>query len=184
MINCLRGISRHSCCKFSSAITMGWYHLLSYYENWKVEKYFLSKLCKRFDIRYQSSVISGNVLPVLFQIALIYIWYITNIFKILWIIGVYENYINHTDRSASSVWKISEAEWKSDATTHWFLYFASDNLWGFPRTCCRHQMETFSALLVICAENSPVPGEFPAQRPVTRGFDVFFDLHLNKRLSK
>ena len=37
----------------------------------------------------------------------------------------------------------------------------------------RHQMETFSALLVICAGNSPVPGEFPAQRPVTRSFDVF-----------
>ena len=32
--------------------------------------------------------------------------------------------------------------------------------------------------------NSPVPGEFPAQRPVTRNFDVFFDLRLNKRLSK
>ena len=28
------------------------------------------------------------------------------------------------------------------------------------------------------------PGEFPAQRPVTRSFDVFFDLRLNKRLSK
>ena len=40
----------------------------------------------------------------------------------------------------------------------------------------RHQMETFSALLAICAGNSPVPGEFPAQRPVTRSFDVFFDL--------
>ena len=39
-------------------------------------------------------------------------------------------------------------------------------------------METFSALLAICAGNSPVPGEFPAQRPVTRSFDVFFDLRL------
>ena len=48
----------------------------------------------------------------------------------------------------------------------------------------RHQMETFSALLAICAENSPVPGEFSAQRPVTRSFDVSFDLRLNKRLSK
>ena len=49
----------------------------------------------------------------------------------------------------------------------------------------RHQMETFSALLAICAGNSQVPGEFPAQRPVTtRSFDVFFDLRLNKRLSK
>ena len=45
-------------------------------------------------------------------------------------------------------------------------------------------METFSALLAICAGNSPVAGEFPAQRPVTRSFDVFFDLRLNKRLSK
>ena len=48
----------------------------------------------------------------------------------------------------------------------------------------RHQMETFSALLALCAGNSPVPGEFPAQRTVTRSFDVFFDLRLNKRLSK
>ena len=48
----------------------------------------------------------------------------------------------------------------------------------------RHQMETFSALLAICTGNSPVPGEFPAQRPVTRSFDVFFDLRSNKRLSK
>ena len=47
-----------------------------------------------------------------------------------------------------------------------------------------YQMETFSALLAICAGNSTVPGEFPAQRPVTRSFDVFFDLRLNKRLSK
>ena len=44
-------------------------------------------------------------------------------------------------------------------------------------------METFSALLAICAGNSPVSGEFPAQRPVTRSFDVFFDVRLIKRLS-
>ena len=48
----------------------------------------------------------------------------------------------------------------------------------------RHQMETFSALLAICAGNSLVFSEFPAQRPVTRSFDVFFDSHLNKQLSK
>ena len=45
-------------------------------------------------------------------------------------------------------------------------------------------METFSALLAVCAGNSPVTGEFPAQRPVTRSFNIFFDLRLNKRLSK
>ena len=48
----------------------------------------------------------------------------------------------------------------------------------------RHQMGTFSALLVLWAGNSPVTGEFLWQRPVTRSFDVFFDLRLNKRLSK
>ena len=51
-------------------------------------------------------------------------------------------------------------------------------------TWWRHQMETFSALLAICAGNSLVPGEFPAQMPVTRSFDVFFDLRLNKQLCK
>ena len=47
----------------------------------------------------------------------------------------------------------------------------------------RHQME-FAVLLALCAGNSRVPGEFPAQRPVARSFNVFFDLRPNKRLSK
>ena len=51
-------------------------------------------------------------------------------------------------------------------------------------TWWRHQMETFSALLAICVGNSPVPGEFPTQGPVTRSFDVYFDLRPNKLLSK
>ena len=45
-------------------------------------------------------------------------------------------------------------------------------------------METLSALLAICAGNSLVAGEFAVQRPVTPSFDVFFDLHPNKRASK
>ena len=44
--------------------------------------------------------------------------------------------------------------------------------------------EKISALLALCAGNSPVTGEFPSQRPVTRNFDVFFDLRPVKRLSK
>ena len=35
----------------------------------------------------------------------------------------------------------------------------------------------------LCGEFTG-PGEFPTQRPVTRSFEVFFDLRLNKRLSK
>ena len=77
--------------------------------------------------------------------------------------------------------------------------FTVTDLWG---VACRYEENTIhvkgikngcmmtssngniSVLLAICAGNSPVPGEFPTQKPVTRSFDVFFDLHLNKRLSK
>ena len=68
----------------------------------------------------------------------------------------------------------------------YFVLFVSfdwqrvDNVWSW----WRHQMEKFSALLALCAGNSPVIGEFPSQRPVTRSFNIFFDLRLNNRLSK
>ena len=45
-------------------------------------------------------------------------------------------------------------------------------------------MEAFSVLLALCAGKSPVTGEFPSQRPVAQSFGIFFDLRLNKRLSK
>ena len=60
----------------------------------------------------------------------------------------------------------------------------SDIVSNLEKIWWRHEMKTFFALLTICAGNLPVTGEFPAQRPVTRSFDVFFDLRLNKRLSK
>ena len=63
------------------------------------------------------------------------------------------------------------AQWQNNASKFRFTWW-------------RHQMETYSALLAICAGKSQVPSEFPTQRPVTRSFDVFFDLHLNKQLSK
>ena len=45
-------------------------------------------------------------------------------------------------------------------------------------------METFSTLLGIFVGNSPVPGEFPAQKSVTRSFDAFFDLWINDWVNK
>ena len=61
-------------------------------------------------------------------------------------------------------------------------------------------IKTFSKYIYICMMTSSngnifrvighlcgvftCPGEFPSQRPVTRSFDVFFDLRPNKRLSK
>ena len=54
----------------------------------------------------------------------------------------------------------------------WYLLWPMFCLPSVPTsTWWRHQMETFSASLAICAGNSPVTGEFPAQRPVTRSFD-------------
>ena len=48
----------------------------------------------------------------------------------------------------------------------------------------RHQMDIYTASLALCEGNSPVTCKFPSQRVVTRSFDVFFNLRLNKRLSK
>ena len=53
-----------------------------------------------------------------------------------------------------------------------------------PKSGWHHQMEAFSASMAFCAGNSPVTGEFPSQRPVTRSFDAFYDLRRNKRLNK
>ena len=62
-------------------------------------------------------------------------------------------------------------------------------IWTGAADCCpppwwRHQMETCSALLGLCVGNSQVTSESPSQRPVTRSFDVFFDLRPNKQLNK
>ena len=65
----------------------------------------------------------------------------------------------------------------SDGPVYWLIWVMQLSWW-------RHQMETFSGLLALCAGNSPVTGEFPSQRPVKRSCDVFFDLRMNKRLSK
>ena len=65
-----------------------------------------------------------------------------------------------------------------------YLLYFTDIIWILDQiyinsyTWWRHQMETFYALLAFCAGNSPVTGEFPSQRPVTRSFDVFFHLRL------
>ena len=99
-------------------------------------------------------------------------------------------------RSCSHLWgndKLSSSYVKTtisvqpgtDISSKWpFISVFQCSTENTPTSWWRHQMETFSALLAICAGTSPGPGEFPAQRPETRSFDVFFDLRLNKRLSK
>ena len=56
------------------------------------------------------------------------------------------------------------------------------NGWNYSSTMMTSSNGT--ALLDICAGNSPVTDEFPVQSPVMRSFGVFFDLRLNERLSK
>ena len=58
-------------------------------------------------------------------------------------------------------------------------YLSGESWWS-------HQMEISSALLVLCKGNhqSPVDPCPPPQRPVTRNFDVLFDLRIKRRLSK
>ena len=56
--------------------------------------------------------------------------------------------------------------------------------WQIKKILMMTSSNGFIALLALCARNSPVNGEFPAERPVTRSFGVFFHLCLNKRLSK
>ena len=72
----------------------------------------------------------------------------------------------------------------------WTTFFLIFDAWNTIYDCessrilsswWRHQMETLSALLVLCVGNSPVTGEFPSQKPLTRSFDIFFDLRLKNR---
>ena len=88
---------------------------------------------------------------------------------------------------------INPSKWPVESNA-WFRTFALIVIMGiqpFPttpsrgtRAWWRHKMEIFSALLALCAGNSPVICEFPSQRPVTRNFYGFFHLHPKKRLSK
>ena len=103
-----------------------------------------------------------------------------NSFRItgLFVRGIHRSQVDSPhERTVASIFPFPlasfEMPWRSSViTVMWYIIY----------TWWRHQMEPFSASLAICAGNSPVTGEFPAQRPMTRSFDVFFDL--NKRLSK
>ena len=87
----------------------------------------------------------------------------------------------------------------------YFWYFSGSHFLGRHRSCehqmlraglyqhpisseqylwWRHQMETLSTLLALCAGNSSLTGEFPSKRPVPRSFDVSWICALNRRLSK
>ena len=67
----------------------------------------------------------------------------------------------------------TKCTWKCLLRNSGHFVSASMSWWnGFPQNSWwRHQMETFSALLAICARNSPMTGEILVRRPVTRSLD-------------
>ena len=46
------------------------------------------------------------------------------------------------------------------------------------------QFPRYQWLLALCERNPPITGGFQSHGPGNAGFDVFFDVSLNKRLNK
>ena len=94
----------------------------------------------------------------------------------------------------SSIWCFPQSRlWCSigDNFSKHTLYFLSWSIPYSPSPFCGHVMfyvcmmtssngNIFRVTGPLCGK-TPVTGDFPSQRPVTRSFDVFFDLRLNKR---
>ena len=96
-------------------------------------------------------------------------WYfLTTIFRIMYYVsyidGLKEDCSNSIANTQGLLQSCAESSiwWETSSLVPWW----------------RHQMETISELLARVG-NSPVTGDFPSQRPVTRSYDVFFDLRLN-----
>ena len=99
----------------------------------------------------------------------------TSLFLLCWWTNCWTNtWVAGDMRAMTFMWHRCNATCTSNVDGG--IHLISVNSWW------RHQMETFSALLAICARNSPVTGKFPSQSAVLRSFAVFFDLRLNKRL--
>ena len=75
---------------------------------------------------------------------------------------------------------LENSRWIHLACNTWLLIADLISTWYMMTSSNRN---IFRVTGHLCGEFTG-PGEIPAQRPVTRSFDVFFDLHLNKRFSK
>ena len=166
--------------------------------NWKRWQFVQSSVCQYADhssdelMTLSESVMEKNILYKIQRIKEVYLqsywqhYCRKNIFRMLGRYVSIDAYTHTHARKHSDIFDL----FLSSSLCH-IIYAIDDTLLWFVHTITlidvswwRHQMETFSALLAICAGNSPVSGQFPAQRPVTRSFDIFLDLSLNKRLSK
>ena len=94
----------------------------------------------------------------------------------------FQHYHSSTTTTATTTTSTTVRKWVESQRFLWRTETALSKLrHGQDIAWWRHQMETFFRV------TGHLCGKFtghPAQRPVTRSFQVFFDLHLNKRLSK
>ena len=81
------------------------------------------------------------------------------------------------DNTELTLWE--ERWWKSEEICYFSYWWASD---PFLPMMTSSNGNIFRVTGHLCGEFTG-PGEFPTQRPVTRSFDVFSILRLNKRLS-
>ena len=79
--------------------------------------------------------------------------------------------------TVSRFWAGMNLHWTA-CTCHWRI-----DVWKGNYTMASSNGDIFRVTGPLCGEFTG-PGEFPTQRPVTRSFDVFFDLRLNKLLNK
>ena len=80
--------------------------------------------------------------------------------------------------SQTSIW--SKAEWCESLSSILMIW---NRVVFYDSMMTSSNGSIFCVTGPLCGEFAG-PGEFPTQRPVTRSFDVFFDLRPNKRLSK
>ena len=72
------------------------------------------------------------------------------------------------------------SQWRDDLQVLHFVWYPADRFFNMMTSSNEN---IFRVTGHLCGEFTG-PGEFPTQRPVTRSFDVYFDLCPNKRLSK
>ena len=117
----------------------------------------------------------------------------TNFSEILIEIHIFSFKKMHLKTSSAKWWPfclgLNVRAWVGNYISQFFGVGHCNHISKFTARCNYSSMMTssngniFRVTGSLCGEFTG-PGEVPTQRPVTRSFDVFFDLCLNKRLSK
>ena len=97
---------------------------------------------------------------------------------------------NSHDGEIGSVWLWKWRVWTGAGNRgekkllYWKPWFKKHRQGSKPICSCRCIVYNTPGTILCEVDREIVTGGFPSQRPVTLSFYVFFDLHLNKRLSK